>query len=336
MSMLRSIRERKGFTLGQLAGRAGIPARVLSDYEEGRQVIGLAHAKLLAKALWVGIEELIPPPGTEIPVPAPTNGTAGRTLTSQGPCAHDLQGQPRNAEGITRQMESHRPAPYIELDQHREPAHYSAAEQRSQRAPRTATPATSITEGQRQELMHLASRLQIDDTQLEERVGKSLGDLKRFEAKEWIKKLRGMADEVAPSSKVRYGRWPETDEDMEAVYLQEQKEVGAPFLFKLFNGETFTGTIRDFTPYTIIVSQDDVEVVLRKLAIAYYRRVAPDEGKAADKRPAGGKKEGAKHPRVHDHKRDDRHQPLDKGIDTDHVGTPDAPEEDNMDEDRGA
>ena len=38
----------------------------------------------------------------------------------------------------------------------------------------------------------------------------------------------------------------------------------------------------------------------------------------------------------HVHARDDRHQPLDKGIDTDHAGTPDMPEEDNMDKDRGA
>ena len=38
----------------------------------------------------------------------------------------------------------------------------------------------------------------------------------------------------------------------------------------------------------------------------------------------------------HDHARDDHHQPLEKGIDSDHIGTPDLPEEDNMDEDRGA
>src|SRR5688500_18467729 len=71
MSMLRTIREKKGFTLGQLAGRAGISARVLADYEEGRQALNLAHAKLLAKALWVGIEELIPPPGAVVAQPTP-------------------------------------------------------------------------------------------------------------------------------------------------------------------------------------------------------------------------------------------------------------------------
>src|SRR5439155_25961748 len=61
MNMLRSIRERKGLTVGQLAARASIPSRVLAEYEEGRQPIPLPHAKLLAKALWVRIEDLMPP-----------------------------------------------------------------------------------------------------------------------------------------------------------------------------------------------------------------------------------------------------------------------------------
>src|SRR5687768_16866555 len=91
MSMLRTIREKKGFTLGQLAGRVGISARVLADYEEGRQAINLAHAKLLAKALWVGIEDLMPPSGatTAEPVraqPAPP-ASSEREMTRSQPVA---------------------------------------------------------------------------------------------------------------------------------------------------------------------------------------------------------------------------------------------------------
>src|SRR5438445_11582152 len=67
MNMLRSIREKKGLTIGQLAARASIPARVLTEYEEGRQPIPLPHAKLIAKALWVPIEELMPPGGPTAP-----------------------------------------------------------------------------------------------------------------------------------------------------------------------------------------------------------------------------------------------------------------------------
>src|ERR1044071_3139872 len=64
MSMLRSIREKKGLTVGQLAARASISTRTLTEYEEGRQPIPLSHAKVLAKALWVQIEDLIPPAGS--------------------------------------------------------------------------------------------------------------------------------------------------------------------------------------------------------------------------------------------------------------------------------
>src|SRR5919204_1371343 len=71
MNMLRSIRERKGLTVGQLAARASIPTRVLAEYEEGRQPIPLPHAKLLAKALWVQIEDLMPPAGSVQPPPPP-------------------------------------------------------------------------------------------------------------------------------------------------------------------------------------------------------------------------------------------------------------------------
>jgi sRNA-binding regulator protein Hfq len=163
-------------------------------------------------------------------------------------------------------------------DQPRIPGAAGASEQRPQRGPKAASSAASpITEGQLQELVHLAARLQIDSTQLEEQVGKSLSTFTRVEAKEWIKKLRGMADEVAPGTKVRYGQWPEAKEDLEALYLSEQKEAGASFLFKLFNGEEFTGSISDFTAYTIKVKQDNEDVVLRKLAIAYYRRLLTGE-----------------------------------------------------------
>ncbi len=337
MSILRSIREKKGFTLGQLAGRAGISTRVLADYEEGRQVMALAHAKLLAKALWVGIEELIPPPGAEKSASTTqTNSMADAATTSHGASAQSIISEP-HIPAATHLEEATRPTPYMGIDQHRKPGAQGANEQRPQRAPRVAAaPTMPITEGQHQELAHLAARLQIDDAQLEERVGMRVGDLKRIEAKEWIKRLRGMADEVAPGAKVRYGQWPEAEKDREAVYLQEQKEAQAQILFKLFNGETFTGIISDFSPYTIIVKQDEEDVVLRKLAIAYYRRLAPGEEKKMGERPKQGENEEASGPSVHNHNRDDKHQPLDKGIDSDLTGTPDTPEEDNMDEDRGA
>jgi sRNA-binding regulator protein Hfq len=136
-----------------------------------------------------------------------------------------------------------------------------------------------------QEILRLTARLGVSQEQLEQRLGKSLQSLLRPEAKEWIKRLRQMAEELVPSPKVKFGHWPRSQEDEEAVYLREQKQAAAPFTFKLFNGEQFEGVITDFTPYTITIKPVDgeEELVLRKLAIAYYRRLpapAGVEGKA--------------------------------------------------------
>src|SRR5216117_3574860 len=89
MNMLRSIRERKGLTVSQLAARASIPTRVLAEYEEGRQPIPLAHAKLLAKALWVQIEDLMPPAGS-VPPPAPPRPASNNNAASPVTERHEV------------------------------------------------------------------------------------------------------------------------------------------------------------------------------------------------------------------------------------------------------
>jgi transcriptional regulator with XRE-family HTH domain/sRNA-binding regulator protein Hfq len=336
MSALRAIREKKGFNLSQLASRAGISARVLTEYEEGRQTIPLAHARLLAKALWVQIEDLMPPAGSvsvaaqpvqsaSVPTqtaplqplpPAPATSTA---YSDEGNGGQVAQGAYANgARGVYKRDAGSLP-----------PARTPQAvgQGRPGRERRPSTPPPPLTEGQLQELVHLASRLDVTREQIEERVGRPLAGLSRSDAKEWVKRLRAMADEIAPSARSRYGRWPESQEDREAVYLAHQQAEGAPLTFKLFNGESFTGNIIDFSPYTITIASESGEVVLRKLAVAYYSR----EGRSESVTATG--ESGP--PREHDHERDDAHQPLDRGTDSDRAGVPDEPEIDNMDEDRG-
>lgn len=320
MNMLRSIREKKGLTISQLAARASISARVIGDYEEGRQPIPLSHAKLLAKALWVPIEDLMPLAGS---VPPPTY-TATTTTASPQAAPQPQQAAAATSYPAARATNSQQPtaatsAPATssvppgaqgqpQMARPTGVAGPPAEAQKPLRPTRTSRITTPLTEGQLQELMHLSQRLQIAPEQLEERVGKPLATLTRPDAKEWIKRLRAMADEIAPTQKIRFGQWPEAQEDHEAAYLREQRDAGAPFMFKLFNGEQITGTVSDFTPYTITIRTDaEEEMVLRKLSIAYYRRQpAPD------------------------------HQPSEAGINSDHAGVPAVPSEDNMDEDRGA
>jgi sRNA-binding regulator protein Hfq len=336
MNMLRSIREKKGLTLSQLAARASVPARVLAEYEEGTHPIPLPHAKLLAKALWVGIEELLPPAGSVPPAapasaqpqpqprPAPiTSASSASTprpvqVTQNHTEAHAQQAVTQPVQGRPTESAPQKPRTVPQTNQ-------QAGENRTTR-PARPTPAPSpLTEGQLQELSHLSTRLEINQAQLEERLGKALHSLTRTEAKDWIKRLRAMADEIAPTRKVRFGQWPDANEDREAAYLREQRDAASQFTFRLFNGEQITGILADFTPYTITVRvSDDEEVVLRKLAIAYYRRMAADA--QASKGSATGSQPG---------------QPIgaareETGVNSDHVGVPDAPEQDSMDEDRGA
>ena len=368
MSMLRNIRERKGLSVSQLAAKASIPSRLIADYEDGRQVITLAHAKLLAKALWVGIEDLMPPPGTA-PPPAPSQGSQPRPPQQQP----QQVARPAQAPTTTAPPPAPRPAappPGPPPARHDQPAYggqhggnHGGAPQaryeqpRTQRSPqppaggprrsRPAPPPPSpISEGQLDELRRLAAKLDIEVEQLEDRIGKKITDMNRPEAKEWIKRARAMVEELAPTRKASYGQWPEGREDQEAAYLRAMQEAGAYFTFKLFNGEQFEGVISDFTPYTITVKPhgDDDDLVLRKLAIAYYRRGTPSERPAETKtkteakpraRSSAKSKAAAVEAVPHNHARDDAVQPVGADIGSDRVGEPVTPEIDQMDEDRG-
>lgn len=367
MSMLRNIRERKGLSVSQLAAKASIPSRLIADYEDGRQVITLAHAKLLAKALWVGIEDLMPPPGSAPPPssPAPQGGQSRPTPQAQtatrppqAPTAAPAQATrpaaPASAPPPVRNdvpayggQPGGPPPPAPRNDQpraQRSPQPPTGGPRRSRPAP---PPPSPISEGQLDELRRLAAKLDIQTEQLEERIGKKIADMNRPEAKEWIKRARAMVEELAPTRKASYGQWPEGREDQEAAYLRAMQEEGAYFTFKLFNGEQFEGVISDFTPYTITVKPngDGDDLVLRKLAIAYYRRGTPSE------RPAEAAPKAAAKPRArasakakvaaeaqapdHDHSRDDARQPLGDDLGSDRPGEPVTPETDRMDKDRG-
>jgi sRNA-binding regulator protein Hfq/DNA-binding XRE family transcriptional regulator len=391
MSMLRSLRERKGLTVSQLAAKASIPSRVIIEYEEGRQTITLAHAKLLAKALWVGIEELMPPAGSVPPQPsAPTPSYAGTPAPQPRPQPVATQPAPHPGETSTV------PRPATSMNSAQAPAAQPAyrpapaqgqrpdASRGPQRAPGGAPPPRRtrpappppgpITAGQVEELQRLAVKLDITQEQLEDRIGKKLDTMTRPEAKDWIKRARAMAEEIAPTRRVSFGKWPEAREDHEAAYLRAQQEEGAHFTFKLFNGEQLEGVITDFTPYTITIQAEghNDDLVLRKLAIAYYRKgtgqasqetgatatadaaasateptaevAAPVAAPSADgdaPAPAPAKKRTSRSAKAeaqapaHDHATDDAHQPQESGVDSDRVGEPNLPEIDNMDEDRG-
>jgi transcriptional regulator with XRE-family HTH domain len=356
MSTLRNLRERKGLTVSQLAAKASIPSRVITEYEEGHITMTLAHAKILAKALWVGIEDIMPRAGTTVapsslsqsPGYSPSQPTAPRPSpppptipVAQAPApdsasAHtgQLDGHAHNADPLPQPVAVQRPPRTGGAGAGSHTRSGNGKEAGATRGnPKPPSPPSAISDGQLQELERLAFKLGIDIAQLEERLGKRLPDLTRPEAKDWIKRVRAMAEEIAPGKK-GYGPWPGGQIDQEAQYLAAQKEAGAHFTFKLFDGEQVSGVITDFTPYTITISTDGMgdDLVLRKLAVAYYKRTATP---ASDDTPAPAQKR-TRQPKAKPETQAPLPVPVPQSdIDSDRVGEPVIPEGDNMDEDRG-
>jgi sRNA-binding regulator protein Hfq len=186
--------------------------------------------------------------------------------------------------------------------------------------------------------MRLGARLGMEQEQLEEHLGKQIANMTRTDAKDWIKKLREQAAESSPSGKVHFGHWPGSREDEEATYLTAQREASNILRFKLFNGDEFTGTVSEFTPYTITVRSEPggEETVLRKLAIVYYRQTGEAAARTEVAPRAEQTAESASEPIAEAQSAIPHSHPTEEtGVDSDRAGEPAAPERDSMDEDRG-
>jgi sRNA-binding regulator protein Hfq len=301
VNRLKQIRERKSLTLAQVSARTSIPLRVLEDYEANVQEIAPAHIKALSKALWVKPDEILLPAGAPPPAPSNAGGPAPRAAMpaapSAAPAAPAAGSVPSDPASATAAVGTAAPAyggtrPYTPA-----PPAYGAPRPDAGRPPRPPGPPAGgrgggrarrepvvmpATDGQITEIMRLAARLNLSTEEIEGQFGRSIDNITRFDAREWIKKLREDAIAQAPPAKVHFGQWPGLKDDREAVYLTEQRAQGSQFRVVLFNGEVFNGRIVDFTPYTITLQQegaDDAEqVILRKLAVAYYQRTAPGTG----------------------------------------------------------
>ena len=285
MNRLKQIRERKSLTLAQVSARTSIPLRVLEEYEANVQEISPVHMKALSKALWVKPDEILLPAGAPPPASkeAPLNTVApaphaampapAPSAAPPAPGAGSVPGDPVNAAaavgtaapayGGTRPYTPAPPAygaPRPDAVRPARPPGPPAGGDmgrggrgtggRSRREP-VVMPAT---DGQITEIMRLAARLNLSTEEIESQFGRGIDNITRFDAREWIKKLREDAIAQAPPAKVHFGQWPGLKDDREAVYLMEQRAQGSQFRVVLFNGEVFNGRIVDFTPYTITLA----------------------------------------------------------------------------------
>jgi transcriptional regulator with XRE-family HTH domain len=257
MENLRDIRKRKGLTVGQLSGRTGIPVRVLLDYEEGLTAIPPAHLARLAKALFVGIDEIRP---------------LSKAVPREAPPAVPRPPEPP----FERRREERPPAPG------RPPAGRPGRPPREKKAPPPPGPARP---SQVNHLIGLSRHFGWDLPELEAKIGKPLAGLNRREASQWLTELQQQIAAEAPSKPPAAGptrhraHLPEAVDGYELAYLTRQQTEGTTLTFTMFNGETFTGRVIGFSPYSITI-QDPAgsEVTLQKLAIAHYRRLAEGGG----------------------------------------------------------
>jgi sRNA-binding regulator protein Hfq len=281
---LQPIRERKGVTIAQLAGKTSISIRTLQAYEAGERPIQPDDLRKLSRVLFATPAEVLQVP-EHPPVPArvspavpervssPVAVTAPPVVVSVPPPAPAMpmpppllafpEPAPRPDAAPPRAFPSREPGP-PRSDRPAGPRP-AAKPPREPPAPRPPGP---VTAGQLEQIRNLARRLGTDDADLAQRFGGTLEAMDHLAARRAIATLHKELEES--------GTWqPRVGEgqDQEGVYLGKLRDRHLAIEVCLISGDRLRGTVEDYTPYVIRLrdeaSGEDVSV--RKLAIAYYR-----------------------------------------------------------------
>ena len=248
-------RKEKKMKTGQLASKAGIPFADIVAYEKGK-LIRLDHLSRLAKALYVSeMDILLEPP----PKPKPVVSPAAKVEPP--------------AERLVESATAVAPPP---------PPRKKSRWQKHM--PSDTEPAR---ESQIVHLLALANKQGEDETAVAAKIGKLPTELTEYEASYWLKQYteslkaykatRPQPEKVdddtnrPPDTRRQRHHLPEGVDEFEMNYLQARQEAADMVAFTLFNGQQFQGKIIGFSPYQIAIQQaDDTEMMLHKLAIAYY------------------------------------------------------------------
>ncbi len=123
-------------------------------------------------------------------------------------------------------------------------------------------------------LLKLVDHLSIDRATIESEMGKPVEQLTRDEAKEWNKRLTQLAiQKKGEGVNRRRAHLPEGVDRFEMEYLDKVLEAGDSLSIVLFNGERFQGKLLGYSPYTLVIlDEEGDELTVNKLAIAYYHR----------------------------------------------------------------
>lgn len=312
MEDLWKVRKRKRMTIGELSGRTGISTKVLRRYEMGESSIPLTDLDRLARALYVEPWEIkiqsdpppMPPPsppssppsyqstqsspssplprGADAPLGAaprpapfvPSGPPAGQTAASIGPTPEDQHVHGYRAPGAPRADAG---APRGPGTDRRPPRRDRPGRGDRPDAERRPLPVPGpVRASQIAHLLNLATRLGMDQGQLEAEVGKPLSEMNRREASLLLGSLqKRIVDEhpTRPKGKRQRPYLPESVDEFEFRYLTAVQARGDLVDFKLFDGSQVAGQVIGFSPYAITVREPSgAETTIQKLAIAYYRQ----------------------------------------------------------------
>lgn len=262
---LRPIRERKGMTVAQLAGKTSISIRTLQAYEAGERSISPDDLRKLSRVLYASPAELLEP---SVPPPPPPRPVEPVPASSRAPSPAAIETAPRHPSETRMEPEGRR----LPGGRPSFPRPVAPQPPRPLREPRVTRPPGPATAGQLEQIRNLARRMGLDDAALAERVGASLESLDHMAARAAIATLRKEM-ETSGTWQPRVAEGP----DQEGEYLTKLRAQRVPITVQLINGERFQGTVEDYTPYVIKLRDAETgnEVFVRKLAIAYYQTQGP-------------------------------------------------------------
>ena len=276
---LRSIRDQKGLTVAQLAGKTSISIRTLQSYEAGEKAILPDDLRKLSRILLASPTDILrqpatpptpPPAPVAIPVPAETVAPVTLRVAQPAPPPPEM-----DKPAIQRPLlPPSRPRPILRAV---DDAPRALPRPRPVRAPREVRPPRPpgpSTAGQQEQIRQLARRMGLDDDTLAERLSGPLASLDHSAARDAIARLRREMEESG-TWQPRVGEGP----DQEAEYLGKVRDRQMLLDVRLIDGTEVSGTIVDFTSYVIRLRREDgVEISVRKLAMAYYQtRKAVDD-----------------------------------------------------------
>ncbi|NHZ72131.1 MAG: helix-turn-helix domain-containing protein [Aquificales bacterium] len=237
---LWELRQKRQMTVKQLAGKSGVKAGNIYAYETGG-TIRMADLGKLAKALYVDSSDI------------------------------KMQSDPIPKKK-KKPPQAKKPAPTPTPTQKPTSAQKTEPTQPAKPQQASSKQASPATEGQLTYLRTLAAKLGQSETAVVERIGKPLEELTFQEARKWLAAYtQEYSSRRPPDTRRKRAHLPEAVDTFELAYLTARQEAGDVVTFKLFDKSEFSGCIVGFSPYSIVVQQEDgSQVTIQKLALAYY------------------------------------------------------------------